>query len=88
MVIFIIKNLIEKIENISHLKKLRFLSLTNNKIKSIDKGAISGLNQLLLLDLSQNNIEYINPSMNYRFLLLYYLYLYIKYLIRLFILLM
>jgi len=48
-------NRIKKIENISHLHKLKKLFLVNNKISEIDD--VSQLTQLTMLELGANRIR-------------------------------
>ena len=57
--LFLEGNVIEKIENISHLHNLRGLYLQHNMIKEISSDSFAGLNELTSLDLSNNQIRQI-----------------------------
>ena len=59
-VIFISQNMIERIENLEHLKNLQFLTLSYNKLKKIE--GLSTLIKLVFLDLSYNYIKHLDTG--------------------------
>jgi len=59
-VVYTFQNLIEKMENLEHLRNLQFMTLSFNRLKKIE--GISNLRKLIFLDLSYNYIIQLNTG--------------------------